>query len=248
MVFNGISFYLSFVYGFPDRQRKSILWERIERTAINRSGKWFIMGDFNELLHNGEKTRGNVRSESSFYDFRQMIRTCNFSDVKTVGNRYSWAGQRVIHYVTSCLDRTMGNIEWHDQFPSSETHFLELGESDHIPLITFFEGKPDERHKKFIYDDRLKSQEGFRQSVTRQWNRPAGLGQSSLLTKLQHSRSHIAKWKREHQCNSREKIVMLRNQLDEACTNGYPLAERKRLHGELQQAYVDEEYFWKIKS
>ena len=39
VIFNGISFYLSFVYGYPERQHKHLLWERLERIAVNKQGR-----------------------------------------------------------------------------------------------------------------------------------------------------------------------------------------------------------------
>lgn len=246
--FNGFSFYFSCVYGYPERQYRHLLWERLERIAVHRQGSWFITGDFNEILNHNEKTGGNVRSDSSFNDFRQMIRTCDFSDIKPIGNRFSWTGKRGNHDVSCCLDRAMGNTEWHQQFPAAETHFLELGESDHRPLITFFDGQVEDRRYKFIYDDRLRHHEGFTQSVTAQWKQQERNGNVSLAQKLQRSRTHISRWKRKNVFNAKERINALRHQLDIACTDGHSVQERKQLHTQLQQAYWDEEHFWKRKS
>lgn len=78
----------------------------------------------NEILNNTEKTGGRERSETNFQDFRQMVQVCNFTDLHTVGNIFSWAGQRGTHYVSCCLDRTMANESWHASFPTSEINFL----------------------------------------------------------------------------------------------------------------------------
>ncbi|CAA7042888.1 unnamed protein product [Microthlaspi erraticum] len=162
---NGFSFYLSFVYGHPETRLRNDLWERLERYGTTRREPWFILGDFNEILGNHEKVGGRVRPEVSFHDFRRMVRTCAFTDLKSIGDRFSWAGQRGDHYVSCCLDRTMANSEWHLQFPSSETHFLELGESDHRPLVTFIEDTTEERKGMFMYDSRLHNKEGFQEAV-----------------------------------------------------------------------------------
>lgn len=235
VIFNGISFYLSFVYGYPERQHRHLLWERLERIAVNRQGRWFITGDFNEILNHNEKVGGNARSDISFNEFRQMIRVCNFTDLKPVGNRFSWTGKRGIHNVSCCLDRAMGNMDWHQQFPSAETHFLELGESDHRPLISFFDGHSEDRRHKFMYDDRLRQQEGFKQSVTTQWKQYDRNGNISLAHKLQKSRSHISRWKRMHCFNAKERISTLRHQLDISCTDGHPVPVKKQLHTELHK-------------
>lgn len=109
---NGFGFFLSFVYGHPNPSFRNNLWERLQRIAINRRGlPWFIQGDFNELLSNNEKQGGRRRQDSSFHDLRKMVRCCDFTDLKSLGNRFSWAGQRGKHYIKCCLDRTRANGE-----------------------------------------------------------------------------------------------------------------------------------------
>ena len=51
-------FFLSFVYGHPNPSHRNHLWERLERLHTHRTGiPWLIMGDFNEIISNGEKTK-----------------------------------------------------------------------------------------------------------------------------------------------------------------------------------------------
>lgn len=107
-----------------------------ERLAVNRRNEaWMALGDFNEILGNHEKSGGRIRSEASFTEFRAMMRNCAFTDLPTVGNRFSWAGKRGNEVVQCCLDRVMANPSWCSEFPVSETVFLEFGESDHRPLV-----------------------------------------------------------------------------------------------------------------
>ena len=95
------NFYLSFVYGHPNPSFRNHLWERLERTFTTREGSpLLIMGDFNKILSNREKRGGRQRPELSFQDMRRMVRCCNFSDLKSIGDRFSWAGQRGDHYVS----------------------------------------------------------------------------------------------------------------------------------------------------
>jgi len=106
--YNETSFYFSFVYGPPNPSFRNDLWERLERIGINRRRKaWMILGDFNELLGNHEKEGGRQRPKASFQDFRRMIRNYDFTDLKSTGNRFFWAGKRGDHFVSCCLDRTM---------------------------------------------------------------------------------------------------------------------------------------------
>ena len=71
--FNGISFYLSLVYGYPDPTQRNRLWETFKRLSTNRNIPWLTMGDFNEIKGNAKKRGGPRRPERFFEDFRRMI-------------------------------------------------------------------------------------------------------------------------------------------------------------------------------
>ena len=249
---NESSFYFSFVYGPPNPSFRNDLWERIERIGITRKNlPWIMMGDFNELLGNNEKRGGRIRPEASFQDFRRMVRTCDFTDLKIIGDRFSWAGRRGDHFVTCCLDRTMANTEWHNIYPSSETEFLELGESDHRPLVTYVSDSVEDRRGSFRYDNRLFHKDGFKDSVLQGWH--GGIRSSTedmrFSERISRCRKKISRWKRNHKTNAEDRIRILRYQLDRAASSGsLTTAERYRLKRELNQAYIDEELFWKLKS
>ena len=92
---NGSWFYYSFVYGHPNPSMRHHTWEKLDWLAINRRNEaWMVLGDFNEILGNYKKDGGRVRSEASFSNFKTMMRHCDFTDLPTVGNRFSWAGKR----------------------------------------------------------------------------------------------------------------------------------------------------------
>lgn len=121
---NGLCYYLSFIYGHPETSLRHHLWEQLERIATTRQGPWLVMGDFNEIRSNDEKDGGPKRPERSFIDFRRMIATCDFHDLKAIGNKFSWVGKRKTHTIRSCLDRTMPNSEWLALFPSAQIEFF----------------------------------------------------------------------------------------------------------------------------
>lgn len=246
------NFYLSFVYGNPNPSLRNHLWERLERTYTARKGSpWMIMGDFNEILSNSEKRGGRIRPEASFQDMRRMVRCCNFSDLKSTCDRFSWAGQRGDHYVSCCLDRTMANTEWHDLFPASEIEFLEYGESDHRPLVTYISDQREERKGYFHYDSRLIHREGFKEVVTREWNQNSVNDEdnNSLASRITHCRKVISTWKRNNRVNAEKRIKLLRVQLDKVIATGNTSTRNiGMLRRDLNQAYIDEEMYWKLKS
>lgn len=117
--FNGINFYLSFVYSNPNRSERNQLWELLQRISTTRQTPWLIMGDFNRIRSNAEKRGGPLRAESTFQTFRKMIETCDFHDLKSIGDRFSWYGKRYSHDIYCCIDRSMANQEYMAMFPSA---------------------------------------------------------------------------------------------------------------------------------
>ena len=51
--------------------------------------------------------------------------------------------------VHCCLDRVMANSCWFSEFPAYEMVFLELGESDHRPLVTYLSSDREQPRKTF---------------------------------------------------------------------------------------------------
>lgn len=196
VVSNGSSFYLSFVYAFPEPSNRHYLWERLERIATSRSDPWLIMGDFNEIKDNTEKRGWPRRPESSFLDFRRMITTCDFQDLKSTGDKFSWTGKRYSHDVHCCLDRAMANSEWLALFPYAETQFLPFEESDHRPLVTSITALPVCNRKQFYYDSRLFDKDGFKEEVIKSWSEFSEREVSSLSVKLRNCRNTISQWKK----------------------------------------------------
>ena len=180
-----------------------------------------------------------------------MMRVCDLVDLQSVGDRFSWAGQRGNHLVKCCLDRTMANTKWFEMFPASQTEFLEIGESDHRPLVTFIAVEREEPRKCFRFDSRMMSKDGFEDTVRRGWK---GIGQAQLLQtplvqRLSRCRTYISRWKRHNRNNAEERIGTLRALLDQAVTSATTSQERRtEIREELNQAYIDEEIYWKQKS
>lgn len=126
------------------------------RLGINRKREpWFALGGFNEIFTNQEKIGGRVRPEASCHDFRTMMHVCEFTDLRSLGDRFSWVGQRGNHRVRCCLDRTMANESWFDRYPASQTEYLEFDESDHRPMVTYMSVEREVPQRYFRYDDRM---------------------------------------------------------------------------------------------
>lgn len=127
-------FYLTCVYGDPVKEKRQAVWERLSDIGMRRDDPWMLVGDFNELLSNEEKLGGAVRSDSTFWDFRNVVDNCKIRDMRSSGNPLSWVGKRDNEWVQCRLDRCFGNDEWYRLFPRSHVEYMAMYGSDHRPL------------------------------------------------------------------------------------------------------------------
>lgn len=160
--FGSCSFFLSCVYGDPVVARRKEVWDRLVDVGLLRDEAWLLVGDFNELLSNEEKSGGVTRSDKSLWDFRNMLQNCKLKEMKSSGNQLSWAGVREDDWVQCKLDRSLGNSEWFSSYPRSNCEYLELWASDHRPIhISFALERENLNKRRFFFDKKNDLQRRF---------------------------------------------------------------------------------------
>ncbi|KAG2309905.1 hypothetical protein Bca52824_021462, partial [Brassica carinata] len=192
------------------------------------------------------KSGGTERPESSFSNFRSFLSTCDLFDLKHTGNFLSWRGKRHSHLVHCRLDRAMVNSSWSDVFPNGRSHCLQLGASDHRPLVSTFDSIKKRSSRIFRYDRRLRENEDVRKLVTQVWNENQLLPVSGRISKCRHAISACSK---KFHINSKELITKTKAALDSALSSS--LADDNliaQLNLRLLKAYKAEEEFWRQRS
>lgn len=169
------------MYGDLVTARRQEVWDRLTALGLIRDEAWLLAVDFNELLSNEEKSGGAVRSESSFWDFQNMVQNCKLREIRYTGNCLSWTGVRENVWVQCRLDRSFGNNEWFTLFPRSSMEYLELWASDHRPIrICFALENNNHSKRRFFFDKRMLSREGFEDLVRSSWEGNAGDGNCTM--------------------------------------------------------------------
>lgn len=149
-----LSFFISCVYGDPVSQLRQLVWDKLIDIGATRDEPWLVLGDLNEITNNSEKLGGPTRAESSFFPFRNMINDCCLREVPSIGNQFSWAGERHRMWIQCKLDRALGNAAWLFLFPRVQTEYLERIGSDHRPIIIRFANENISRTGRFMFDKR----------------------------------------------------------------------------------------------
>ncbi|XP_018435286.2 uncharacterized protein LOC108807498 [Raphanus sativus] len=245
-----ISFFLSCIYGEPSSVGKEIVWERLSRIGVCRKEKWCLIGDFNEILNNGEKTGGPLRSEASFQPFGDMLSVCGMEELESSGIRFTWAGQRWKKWIQCCLDRAFGNKAWRRDFPGSNQLFLAKRGSDHRPVLLKLQAYQDRAGGQFRFDKKFLFQPGVKQKIIEAWRGSAERSVNrSVAKRLRDCRGTLSAWKKERNFNARNKIQLLEDRLEWFQSRNYSCCHAIRvMKKELCRAYKEEELFWQQRS
>ncbi|KAF8086553.1 hypothetical protein N665_0621s0004 [Sinapis alba] len=184
--FESFKFYISCIYGDPIAVNRPKLWERITRIGMKRKESWCMLGDFNDILHNGEKLGGPLRKESAFTPFGNMIKACDMKELSSNGNAFTWGGMRTHMWIQCKLDRSFGNKSLHNMFPASNQVFLEKRGSDHRPVLP-----------------------GVKQAILQAWHSPHPLEGASVSQRLRICRKALSSLKKQNNSNSKVRITQL---------------------------------------
>lgn len=246
--YNGISFYLSCVYGHPNQSLRHDLWHKLEEIKSARNGPWLLVGDFNEILSKDEKIGGREREEKSFEDFQKLYSNCDFQDLKSKSNRFSWIGKRYKYKVKCCLDRVIVNSEFLAMFPASEAEFLGLYGSDHRPVVTKIAYTNTSIKKCFRFDKRLLDIKDFKSYVSNGWNSSNFIRNPTVTNRIRNCRKSMALCRRNSKLNAAKSIEELQTELElNLLLTASDPNIISQIQRELAQAYRDEEKYLQQK-
>ncbi|KAF8053524.1 hypothetical protein N665_1404s0001 [Sinapis alba] len=210
---------------------------------------WCIIGDFNEILNNREKTGGPKRGDASFKPFSAMLQTCGMDEFSSKGDRFTWGGWRWKKWIQCCLDISFGNEAWLSLFPGSNQTFLEKRGSDHRPVLLRFYASKEPFKGQFRFDKRFLRQPEVLKEIEKAWGGRNKCGPDKVGIKIRRCRDVLSRWKRKKNFNAKDKITLLQQRLKWFQSRDFPCRFMiDMIRKELLHAYKEEDSFWKQKS
>ena len=108
-----------------------------------------VVGDFNEILSDVDKSGDPYQISAAVLRFRETLVDCGLSDMSFVGSRFTWSDR----FTKERLDRACNTSSWNVLYPCSRAITLPPTKSNHSPLLIEVSAEP------MIFVPRLK---GFR--------------------------------------------------------------------------------------
>lgn len=168
-----------------------------EITSMNNN-PWMVVGAFNCVLNTDERVGSLVTSRETV-DFRRCVFDCGLSDLKGVGQFYTWSNkQQGVDRVFCKLDRALIGGNWYEKFPDSELRFIPEGSFDHTPMVTRFLHDAQNQRRPFRYFRIWRELEGFDQAINDIWSgQVISFKMYAIVTKLKATKKAIKALNRE---------------------------------------------------
>ncbi|XP_024178242.1 uncharacterized protein LOC112184205 [Rosa chinensis] len=180
------------------------------------------VGDFNEILNNGEKIDGVVRAERQMRGFREAL---GYGDLLDLGFHRAmatwWNSETQLR-----LDRAVCTTSWYDLFGHSKLFHLPLSNSDHVPILlkastTPLASRP--KYHRFKFEAFWIHHPECEGVVKEAWGTDVmGTSMFCVAKKIMHTPIQLDKWQKQR--------------------------EKKDLMDRLQILLYQEESFWKQRS
>ena len=136
---------ISAIYASPRFAERCVLWENLKMLASLHNLPWAMMGDFNEVIAEEEKSGGNPIYPRRVNTILDCMDSCQMMDLGFSGPKFTWSNKREIGNLIQCrLDRCWANPDWRTFFIEANVTHLARINSDHCPLLLNL--NPDSGH------------------------------------------------------------------------------------------------------
>ena len=213
---------------------------------------WSLMDDFNKVLSEDEKLRGNTISQRRVKAIQECMNVCHILDLGFSRPKFTWSNKSGIDDLIQCrLDRCWANLKWKAQFAKANVTHLARANSDHCPLLLNLNPTLGERNNRpFCFQPFWLSHNDFLVLV-----REAQIGQdANLLDAILDFTNKAQCWNKEVFGNvfARKKNIMARLLRTQKALSNYSNSFMINLQSKLTDEYnlilQLEEELWAMKA
>ena len=164
---------ISAIYASPRFAERCVLWENLKMLASLHNLPWAMMGDFNEVIAEEEKSGGNPIYPRRVNTILDCMDSCQMMDLGFSGPKFTWSNKREIGNLNQCrLDGCWANPDWRTFFTEANVTHLARINLNHCPLLLNL--NPDSGHssnRPFRFQSVWLSHKDFSAVVREAWTR-----------------------------------------------------------------------------
>ena len=159
------------MYGSPRFRERSLLWNNLKILSVRHNLPWAVMGDFNDVTREEEKSGGNGINSRRVFAYNECMDYCNLIDLGFSGPKFTWSNCRdVSDLIQQRLDRVWVNSDWKLLYPDASVSHLARISSDHCPLLLSLQSNLGHRGlRPFRFQPIWLSHDGFPDIVREAW-------------------------------------------------------------------------------
>ncbi|KAJ8505060.1 hypothetical protein OPV22_005946 [Ensete ventricosum] len=212
----GCQFNITGIYASNSMSDRNALWRDLVSIANSYpTVPWVVLGDFNTVRYTNEKVGGRVLSECQLQHFNDCIDTAALTDMKSVGDWFSWNNQSTAERkIMARLDRCLINQEWLAVFPDS---LLEYGAklfSDHSIMHIHADKALPRVKKPFRFFNMWSSHPKFLEVIKSAWDiNVFGSPPYILCQKLKACKAALKKWNSTTFGNINDRVQLCKKEL-----------------------------------
>ncbi|KAK4253942.1 hypothetical protein QN277_009385 [Acacia crassicarpa] len=243
--------YISFIYGPTDEAERNLCWQELRRIGKTVVGSWLCLGDYNDILSQEEKYRGNPRPWRRIRNFRCLLADCDLFDLGFHGYKFTWCNNRdEPDTIKERLDRALGNLLLKETFPNIQVFNIEPEGSDHHLLLIQNSLERPRGKKTFRVEASWVLHDRFNQVVRDSWRGSVVEdldAVANVLSKLERCKKEHIRWSHKEFPNSAKLIDQLKLKLADLSQDvrtsdtSIAIAEVKAA---IDKFYELEEQFW----
>ncbi|KAH7857525.1 hypothetical protein Vadar_013640 [Vaccinium darrowii] len=181
------SFLVTFVYGAPVVRAKEAVWENLRFLGAGIHGAWLVLGDFNDIVAESEKSGGSPPNVRRMTAFNEVLEDCGLMDLEFKGPRFTWRRNwQNGEVISERLNRAVANVEWRELFPFAVVFNEVMVGSDHSPIALDTNPKLAKPRKVFRFESFWTTEEECGEINKQEWSRDLGGSAMSKLERLLH--------------------------------------------------------------